>query len=159
MTPSMFPLVSFDVFDLQEANVLLSKWNHKMGPLHRGNQTAICHALCIESRPVALTTASSLIAPVVGGVDGLTRENTIELSRLCAVGPGWCRVAVRLWRNVVFPMLGYRHAMSYQDADLHSGNTYRFDGWQRRGFSHSGTDTRSGRPGRDKYIWVWEVPE
>jgi hypothetical protein len=53
------------------------------------------------------------------------------------------------------PGLPFRVAISYQDAALHSGNLYRFDGWQRRAFSHSGTDTRSGRPGRDKWIWVY----
>ncbi len=44
---------------------------------------------------------------------------------------------------------------SYQDADMHSGNTYRFDGWTRIGFSSSGTDIRSGRKGRRKWIWHW----
>lgn len=156
MTASMFPLVDFNPAELPEANALLRTWQHKMGPLHRGNQMAICHVLSVEGRPVALTTASTLIAPVVGGADGFTRENTIELSRLCAAAPGWCRVVLRLWTKVVFPKLNYRFAVSYQDADLHNGNTYRFDGWRRVGFSHSGTDTRSGRAGRDKYVWVWE---
>jgi antitoxin VapB len=85
----------------------------------------------------------------------MTRENTIELSRLCAARAGLCRVALRLWREFVFPTLGYQYAVSYQDADLHNGNTYRFDGWERVGYSHSGTDTRSGRSGRDKYAWAW----
>jgi len=56
----------------------------------------------------------------------------------------------------VFPALGYPFAISYQDADLHNGNTYRFDGWKRIGRSKSGVDTRSGRKGRDKIIWLWQ---
>ena len=148
--------VGFDSISIEEANGLLIEWGHKMGPLHRGNQGALCHALTHEWDPVAVTMASNLIAPVVGGgCDWMTRENTIELARLCARRPGLCRVALRLWREFVFPLLGYEYAVSYQDADLHNGNTYRFDGWQRVGRSRSGTDTRSGRPGRDKWIWQW----
>jgi len=151
----MFPLVSFSRITLDEANELLIRWSHKMGPLRRGHQGAVCYALFCEGEPMAVTTASNLISPRVGGAAHLTRDNTIELSRLCAARPGLCRVALRLWREFVFPRLGYRYAMSYQDADMHSGNTYRFDGWQRVGYSHSGTDTRTGRLGRNKYVWQW----
>lgn len=152
----MFPTVAFTLTTLAQANELLSLWQHKMGPLNRGDQGAICHVLLHDGRPVAVTTASNLIASNVGGgADWLTRENTIELSRLCAERPAICRVILRLWREFVFPVLGYQFAMSYQDADIHTGNTYRFDGWQRVAFAHSGTDTRSGRPGRNKWVWVW----
>ena len=153
---SMFPVAAFTETTLDKANELLILWQHKMGPLCRGNQGAICHVLLQAGRPVAVTTASNLIAPNVGGgADWLTRENTIELSRLCSERSGITRVALRLWREFVFPGLGYQFAVSYQDADIHTGNTYRFDGWQRVAFSHSGTDTRSGRPGRNKWVWVW----
>jgi hypothetical protein len=33
----------------------------------------------------------------------------------------------------------------------------RFDGWRRVGFSRSGIDQRSGRRGRNKWIWLWEA--
>lgn len=152
------PMVSFSGCSQAEANSLLLEWGHKMGPLHRGNQSAICHWLLHEEKPVAVTMASTTIAPTVGGKVGLTRENAIELSRLCAARPGLCRVALRLWREFVFPSLGYQFAVSYQDADLHNGNTYRFDGWTRSGeMSRSGTDTRSGRKGRNKWIWTYEL--
>lgn len=147
--------VAFEQVSLSEANEMLTAWGHKMGALNRGNQGALCHALMHEGKPVAVTTASNLIAGVVGNCDWMKRENTIELSRLCAARGGLCRVALRLWREFVFPALGYEYAVSYQDADLHNGNTYRFDGWERVGRSRSGTDTRSGRPGRDKYVWAW----
>lgn len=150
------PLLSFDAIELREANILLAKWGHKMGPLKRGNQGAICHALFHGDSPIAITTVSTLIAPVVGGgLRDLNRDNTRELSRLCAARTGLCRVAIRLWREFVFPSLGCQFAISYQDADLHNGNTYRFDGWKRAAFAHSGKDTRSQRPGRDKWVWVW----
>lgn len=154
---SILPLVEFTDCSLHEANTLLAAWNHKMGELKRGNQGAWCHVLLANGEPQAVTTASHLIAANVGGgLKQLTRENTVELSRLCAVRPGLCRVALRLWREYVWPTLGFEFAISYQDADLHNGNTYRFDGWSRVGqLARSGPDTRSGRPGRTKWVWVW----
>lgn len=154
----MFPIVSFDEVSLDEANELLVLWKHRMGALERGNQGAWCYALYHEDKPVAVTTASYLIAANVGNLKHLTRDNTVELSRLCAVRPHLCRVALRCWREFVFPMLPFAHAISYQDADLHNGNTYRFDGWQRLAYSCSGPDTRSGRAGRKKWVWGWNCP-
>jgi antitoxin VapB len=153
----MFPLITFDEIGLDEANRCLNEWGHKMGVLHRGNQGAICHGLAHLGEVVAVTCASNLISPHVGGgCDWLKRENTVELSRLCASKPGLCRVALRLWREYVFTALPYEYAMSYQDADLHSGNTYRFDGWKKvGGMAKSGKDTRSGREGRNKIVWQW----
>lgn len=149
-------LVSFDEISRDEANHLLKQWAHKIGPIHRGNQSGLHYALMHEGRPVAVASANHLISPHVGGgLDYLTRENTIELSRLCAERPGLCRVVLRLWREFVFPLMPFQYAISYQDADLHTGNTYRFDGWKKVGFSKSGTDTRSGRPGHRKFIWLW----
>ncbi len=153
---ALFGFIGFEPVDLGKANECLVKWGHKMGALKRGNQSAVCHALIHDGLAVAVTTASTLIMPVVGGgCNWMTRDNTLELSRLCAVRSGLCRVALRLWREFVFPAMGYDFAVSYQDADLHNGNTYRFDGWERVGRAKSGTDTRSGRPGRDKYVWAW----
>jgi antitoxin VapB len=153
----MFPLATFDAIRLPEANTLLQAWGHRMGPLERGNSAALhCHALMVHGAPVGVACTSSLIREHVGGgLSHLTRANAIELSRLCAAEPWACRVVLRLWRELVFPGMGRAAAISYQDADLHTGNTYRFDGWRRAAFSHSGTDSRSGRRGRNKYIWVW----
>lgn len=162
------PLVWFDRIDRSEANLLLAKWGHKMGPIARQVDSEICHVLIGSGEPVALTAASTLIREHVGGgLMHLTRENTIELSRLCAARPGLCRIALRIWREFVFPGIGFPVAISYQDADLHNGATYRFDGWRRVGFSHSGTghqakEVRQGlaesgprMKGRDKWIWQW----
>lgn len=152
----LIPLITFEEIGLDAANVCLEQWGHQMGPLLRGNKSGVHYALCHDGRPVAVAMTSTLIRERVGGgLSHMVRENTCELSRLCAVRPGLCRVALRLWREFVFPQLGFDFAISYQDADLHNGNTYRFDGWKRMGFSSSGTDTRSGRRGRRKWIWVW----
>lgn len=156
----LLPPVTFEQIALTEANACLIAWGHKMGPLERGDADHMPHfVLRHEGRPVAVAMASRLVREVVGGGNQhLTRANTCELSRLCAERPGLSRVALRLWREFTFPQLGYTHAISYQDADMHSGNTYRFDGWERIGFSSSGTDQRSGRKGRRKWIWLWSSP-
>lgn len=154
----MFPLAQFDQIDLSQANQLLRIWGHRMGPLLRGNSQSLhAHALMAHGEPVALACTSSLIRERVGGgLVHMHRGNTVELSRLCARDPWACRVALRLWRELVFPGTGARYAISYQDAVMHTGNVYRFDGWARAGYSSSGTDSRSGRRGRQKWIWVWE---
>jgi hypothetical protein len=154
----LIPPVTFEPVELSEANLLLRSWTHRMGPLERGNESGTHYVLRHEGRPVALAMTSTLIRECVGGGNQhLTRDNCCELSRLCAERSGLCRVALRLRREFVFPALGYAHAISYQDADMHSGNTYRFDGWTRVGFSSSGTDARSGRKGRRKWIWQWSA--
>ncbi len=152
--------VTFEPIDLAAANGCLTAWGHKMGPLLRGKEAGTHYALMHEGRPVAVAMTSGLIREYVGGGLGhLTRDNCCELSRLCAERAGLCRVALRLWREFVFPAIGREFAISYQDADLHNGNTYRFDGWKREAYSRSGTDTRSGRKGRNKWIWVWSHPK
>lgn len=153
----MFPIASFDPIDLGHANELLTEWGHRMGPLLRGNSGALhCHALFVHGHPVGVACTSSLIFKHVGGgLSHLTRRNTVELSRLCASEPWACRVVLRLWRELVLPATGATSAISYQDADLHTGNTYRFDGWKRAAYARGTPDLRSGRKGRNRYIWVW----
>lgn len=159
MSVMLLPPVTFERVTLAEANDCLLTWGHRMGPLARGDADHMEHyALRHEGRAVAVAMTSRLVRECVGGGNQhLTRANTCELSRLCAERSNLCRVALRLWREFVFPKLGYEHAISYQDADMHNGNTYRFDGWIRIGFSSSGIDRRSGRKGRRKWIWKWSA--
>lgn len=141
---------------LDDANRALVEWGHKMGPLRRPCYAdATQHGLLHDGRLVAVACTAGLIQDGVGGAPWLDRSNAIELARLCAERPGICRVALRLWREFTFPTLGRPYAVSYQDADLHTGNVYRFDGWQRISYSASGPDTRSGRAGRKKWVWAW----
>jgi len=150
------PLVSFDTIDLGDLNQCLTAWEHKMGPLNRPGQEPWAWGLHHNGQLVAVTAASRLPAERVAG---WTRDEAFELSRVCAAEPDWCRAALRLWRKTVFPAIcrayGHRWVVSYQDAALHTGNLYRMDGWLRVAYSHSGTDRRSGRSGRDKWIWAW----
>lgn len=151
------PLVSFDRIDRDELNASLVSWGHKMGAWNRPNFGAEAfHGLRHDGRLVAVTAAARLIPAATAG---LTREDAFELGRVCAARPDLNRVVLRLWREFVFPPMckinGWTWAISYQDAALHTGDLYRFDGWTRIGYSHSGTDARSGRKGRNKVIWGW----
>lgn len=165
LVPSMVPIAAFQECSLDDANRMLIAWSRKMGPLNRGTEGYAkpgCYVLLHEQTAVAVTTHSTLIRDHVGGGLGhITRTNGIELSRLCAARPHLCRVAIRCWREFVFAGLGIPYAISYQDADLHSGNTYRFDGWKRSPEqSRSGTDSRAtglAKKGRTKWIWYYEV--
>ena len=153
-------LAEYGAIDLDDANKCLVKWEHKMGPFHRDPRGDYwCHGLFHRDEIIAVTITATIIAPTVGGEHGLplSRENTIELARLCAGRPHICRLGVRMWRELFFPELGIPYAISYQDADIHSGATYRTDGWKRIGFSHSGPDRRSGKKGRNKWVWMWEA--
>lgn len=161
---SMFPLVVFDEIPLSQANECLVKWGHKMGPLNRPMMGSVnsgggnsAHALIVEGEIMAVVCTSSLITPNVAKHPEMTRSNTVELSRLCSSSPHFNRVALRLWRECVFRPLKHRFAVSYQDMGLHTGATYRNDGWKKIAESRSGTDRRSGRAGRTKAIWMFEA--
>jgi len=158
---SLLPLVHFDRIDQDAGNSLIVKWGHKMGSCDRPFACQ-CYALFHNGLAVCVVMHAPLITPSVGGVmlsKALNRDNCIELCRLCAVRSNLNRVGLRLWREFVFSSIFAagvaQHAISYQDADLHTGNTYRFDGWERFHYSHSGTDTRTGKAGRRKWLWVW----
>lgn len=158
----LFTLVMFDEISLGDANRCLQEWGHLMGPINRPMNGSVCsgggdtaHGLYFEGKLVAVTT-STLITPNVAKHPELTRANTIEMSRLCSSSPHFCRVALRLWRECVFRPLKQPYAITYQDMDAHTGNTYRLDGWKKIAESRSGNDPRSGRKGRRKAIWLYE---
>lgn len=152
--------VSWRGIPMEDANWYLNAWGHKMGIIKRvdfGDQAA--HGLLHDGQLVAVACTDGLIRETVGKVPWLTRETCVELSRLCAVRPGLCRVALRLWREFTWPDFKREWAVSYQDANLHNGDTYRFDGWKRVAFNRShGVDPRTGRRARDTYVWVWPPP-
>jgi antitoxin VapB len=155
------PLIQFDEIGHDALNRCLEDWGHRMGPLNRPRfgHFGGAHGLEHDGKLVAVVATERMIAPKTCG---LSREDAVELARVCAVRPGLCRVAVRLWREFVFPAMcaaaGAKWAISYQDATLHSGNLYRHDGWVRLGETRSGTDKRARngvRSGRAKIVWGW----
>jgi antitoxin VapB len=151
------PLVAFDSIDKSDLNRCLISWGHKMGPWERPDfGSEAFHGLRHHGALVAVTASARLIPEATAG---LCRDQAFELGRVCAARPDLTRVILRLWREFVFPAMcrahGWTWAISYQDAVLHSGDMYRFDGWVKLGESRSGTDRRSGRVGRSKVIWGW----
>ena len=149
------PIQHLAQIELAEANAALVRWGHRMGACNRPNADIWPHGMFEHGRLVAVTIGAGLIRERT--VDGLTRNDAMELARLCAARADLCRVMLRLWREMIFPAYGYPWAISYQDEALHSGDTYRFDGWIPLGRSRSGTDSRSGRKGRSKTIWGWHA--
>lgn len=151
------PIAVVSQIDLDEANDALVRWRHKMGPCNRPNGAIWAHGLYGHRQLLAVTITATLIRETSAG---LQRSEALELARLCASAPDVCRCMLRLWRLLVFPPLcqrgGWSWALSYQDEAIHTGDTYRFDGWVKIGRSRSGTDARSGgRRGRNKTIWAW----
>jgi len=150
------PIARLEAIDLDTLNECLEAWGHKMGPWRRPTFRGWFHALYHHDEPIAVTAAGDLIRERCGG---FTRDQAIELARLCSRQPYTNRVMLRLWRELIFPDLcrahGWEWVISYQDAVIHTGNLYRHDGWVRVAKSRSGTDQRSRRKGRNKVIWGW----
>lgn len=153
------PIAHVESIEVREANEALVRWEHKMGPCNRPNGHMWAHGLFAHGELVGVTISAALIGSTAAD---FTRREAFELARLCAAKTDLCRVILRLWREFAFPAHCERHgfewAISYQDEALHSGDTYRFDGWLRlRVNARSGTDQRSGRKGRSKTIWGWHT--
>lgn len=158
------PLAHIDAIDIEMANNLLVEWGHRMGPVRRPKYAIeAAHALFQHGRPVAVTVAGETVREVVGQT-GITRDDAVELIRLCAARSHLCRPMLRLWREMIFPPIAAAHrrtvAISYQDQALHRGDVYRFDGWLDIGKGgRGGTDARTGRSGRSLRIWAWPPDE
>jgi len=154
------PIAHLEAIDRSAANTLLDRWGHKMGPIRRPNFTINAHhALFHHGQPVAVASCGETVREVVGQT-GIRRDQCVELVRLCAARRDLCRVMLRLWREMVFPEVAMVHgrilAVSYQDRALHTGATYRFDGWSAIGKGGGGgPDSRTGAPGRKMTIWAW----
>lgn len=156
----ILPVVTFEPIERNVLNACLRAWGHKMGEWKRPIYKEWLSGLFHNGRPVAVLAATTLIRRRCGG---FTRDEAFELGRVCAARRDINRAALRLWREFVFPDIcraeGFVAVISYQDAVLHSGDLYRFDGWHKVGESRSGTDKRSGRKGRRKIIWAYDFRE
>jgi hypothetical protein len=149
------PIAHIEQIENGDADRALVDWGHRMGPCHRPIGILVAHGLFAHGDLVAVTVTSGLVRETCAG---LSRDEAIELARLCSSTPALCRPMLRLWREFIFPCFGKPWAVSYQDEALHSGNIYRFDGWTvLKENQRSGTDTRSGRKGRSKTVWGWRA--
>jgi len=151
----------FGWIDRSLANEALVTWQHRMGPLNRPIYAKpYDFGLFIAGKVAAVITADTLIRPTCG----FGRADAFELSRLCASDRALSRVALRLWREVAMPEIveawASPWAISYQNALMHRGDLYRFDGWQRVGWSTGGADPRAAAgtvSAKKRVIWGWHA--
>jgi antitoxin VapB len=157
LVPHIFHVERIDRADL---NRCLVTWEHRMGAYTRPSAAIEAHhALFMHGKPIAVTAGAETVRDTVGDTL-LGRFEVVELARLCASSPEWCRVMLRFWREGLFPDIARAHgrqfAISYQDEALHTGNTYRNDGWVKIGKGGAkGADRRSDRQPRSCAIWGW----
>lgn len=132
-----------------EANALLVRWGHKLGPCERPyHQEGF--ALEVDGVPVAVAMSASIVN---GPVGSFGRFEVVELARLAAANPWANRVMLRLWRELCAPRWkGWevKAAVSYSHNGMHSGNIYRFDGWEKIRDDAGGSRGGGGRRVRDK---------
>jgi hypothetical protein len=166
MMQPLFPLVSWHRIENRDANQHLSEWFHFLGPCNRpfGKQS---FGLYLQERLVALAVSATPVAPTCAGFD---RRTVVELARLCAHPEhrDMTRVALRLWRVTAaaewtrdyWPVIAY---VSYARKDRHTGDVYRFDGWEkakdaRASIVTAGSHHSTPGPIHAKTVWVWRLP-
>jgi hypothetical protein len=77
------PIQHLQQIELTEANRALVAWNHKMGACNRPNGDIWSHGMFEHGKLVAVTITSAIVAATAAG---FTRQEAIELARLCAAG-------------------------------------------------------------------------
>lgn len=181
-----FPIVGLTPIEPAEANAYLREWGHKLGPVNRPFRME-AWALEVDGRPVCVAVSASTVSSEVAayrdepGPDGKPRRvevgrwrrtEAVELARLCAEpGNTWVnRAMLRLWREVLAPRWAcwpVKAAISYSKNATHTGDLYRFDGWEKcqedAGSSGGGRHSRK-RCATDavygpKTLWVWRYGE
>jgi hypothetical protein len=147
---------------IEEANERLVQWDHKLGPCHRPFRQE-AYGLLVDGKPIAIAISASIVN---GPVAGYQRTEVVELAR-CAAANRWAnRVMIRLWRELCAPRWKnwpVKAAVSYSKNSMHSGDLYRFDGWEKiredAGSSGGGLWSRKREQGDAVYgsktLWVW----
>lgn len=157
------PAAGLYPISLVDANRLLVEWQHKLGACVRPFHSE-AFALEVHGRPVAVGMSASIVN---GPVGGYRRDQVVELARQGACERWANRVMIRLWREVCarsWPCWPVKAAVSYSANSMHSGDLYRFDGWQKirddAGSSGGGTWSKT-RAADDvkrgsKTLWLYE---
>lgn len=156
------PIVGVFPITVADANTLLVEWGHKLGACNRPfHQEAF--ALEVQGRPVAVAVSASIVNGPVGGYE---RNETVELARQAACEPWANRLMIRLWRETcapLWPCWPVKAAVSYSKNSMHSGDLYRFDGWEKvrtdAGSRGGGGWSRERYAGEaalgPKTLWLW----
>ena len=160
---NLFPLASFDVIDNAEADGLLVEWGHWLGGCNRPFGR---HSFGLYLLGVGLISVAVSASTVNANCGGWPRKEVVELAR-CASHPRYrwgTRICLRLWRELA-PAAWSRDywpvkaCVSYSNAIRHTGNLYRFDGWEKIADVKGGTAGGSWQRGK-KYApkAVWQFP-
>lgn len=165
MSLDLYPLVSFDRIDNDQADQLLERWGHWLGGCNRPFGRQSFGLQVADAGIVSVAVSASTVNPTCGGHP---RGEVVELARLASAPEHcrWaCRVTLRLWRHVAPAQWAADYwpctwRVSYQDAARHTGNLYRFDGWTKlaevRGGTAGGNWTR-GKTYQPKVVWGFPV--
>ncbi len=147
---------------LGQANDLLTRWGHYLGPTERPFRQEPW-VLFVDNAPVSVAVSASTVSSTAAGYD---RHEIVELARLCSTSPWATRVMLRLWREVLAPRWDcwpVNAAVAYSKNDRHEGRIYRFDGWERVGSSAGSTGGGTWTKARGaadeaagaKTLWRW----
>lgn len=178
------PLAGVYPVDLREANELLERFEHRLGPVRRPYRSE-AFALEAGGRPVAVAVSASVvgspvasafvrdgeqIVPFADRPQGFDRQEVVELARLAASERWANRVMLRIWREICAPAWqgwAVLAAVSYSQNSRHSGDLYRFDGWRRiredagspGGGSWSSIRDPADAVAGSKSLWIWRYQE
>jgi len=158
------PVAGLDRLEEDMVNALLVEWAHNLGPCERpfGQQG---WAFMLDGQPISVAMSASTVSSTVAGH---RRQEVVELARLCSKpGMAWAtRPMLRMWREIAGPRWPHwtpMAAISYSQNAVHSGDIYRFDGWEKftdsAGSSGGGTwstaRARGDAPHGVKSGWIW----
>lgn len=168
VSSTLIPTVAVEEIEVDDANRLLVEWQHNLGPCNRpfGQQAFALH---IDGHPISVALSASMVSKHVSDIEGnivATRGETVELARLASAEPWATRVMIRLWREVhahAWPYWPVWKAISYHQNNRHTGDVYRFDGWEKircdSGSSGGGAWSRkryaSDEAHGKKTLWLW----
>lgn len=159
MSGDIEPLISFDLIGRDEANDCLERWGHRMGPINRPIFRA---PMDFGLREMGELQGVICCDTLIRETCGFTRRDAFELSRMCAAAPRINRALIRLFTEFAFPAVtrawGTPWAISYQNAKMHRGDLYRFDGWLRLRETCGGADPRAAKStvsAQKRVIWGW----
>lgn len=124
------PMAGLYPIDVDDANDLLVRWHHKLGPCERPFRSE-AFVLELQGEPISVAISASTVSDTVGGYG---RQEVVELARLASSTPWTNRVMLRLWREACAPRWKcwpVKALISYSHNAMHSGDLYRFDGWEK----------------------------
>lgn len=127
----------FDEIRPDEANDLIDRWGHPLGPCRRPYDSK-AWGLAIDGQAVAVAMSASTVGATSAGYK---RTQVVELARIARHPghPGILRVMLRLWRDYFAArwdgwdtpvQAAVSYALPADENGKGTGNLYRFDGWK-----------------------------